>query len=328
MSVRQAAERAVIGSILTNPSCYDDVREWLEVEDFFGAPEQQAYAAIRDLYGRGQTPTPVAVDAELRETLIRGTQRADAAWLTDVMTWAPEPTRAATYGRMVLELSIRRHVADSAIRLRQVGENATETDQLNRVFATVDQLRRGVEHLHTRVAAANSSLSVSPPLPEHDLPRLLRPHRSEHHEAERDLILDLVQQPRALNDIIGWLRTSDFDDNEAGLLYGELTALHHARNPIDRLTLAWRAARVGIAGPICETLTDRAPLPPLVGDTVTTARRVLDQSVQAAVLATSDELDRLSTDPGTSATSHAYARLNSLWPQQRRMIRARLGLTE
>ena len=57
---------------------------------------------------------------------------------------------------------------------------------------------------------------------------------------------------------------------------------------------------------------------------VVAARRVLEQSVQSAVLATSEELDRVSHDPGVNATSLAYARLNNLWPQQRRLVRASL----
>ena len=54
-------------------------------------------------------------------------------------------------------------------------------------------------------------------------------------------------------------------------------------------------------------------------DPVTASRRVLEQSVQSAVIATSEELDRVSHDPGVNATSLAYARLNNLWPQQRRL---------
>ena len=33
-----------------------------------------------------------------------------------------------------------------------------------------------------------------------------------------------------------------------------MRSLHEAKNPIDRVTLAWRAMRVGLAGPVCDSL--------------------------------------------------------------------------
>ena len=68
--------------------------------------------------------------------------------------------------------------------------------------------------------------------------------------------------------------------------------------------------------------------PPSAGEPELLARRVLEQSVQSAVIATSDELERVASDPGANATSAAYARLNALWPQQRRLIKARVTLAD
>ena len=150
------------------------------------------------------------------------------------MQATPCDTRAVVYGRMVLELSIRRHVAEDAVRLRQEGEAAETSDQLNRVFATVDTMRRGVELLHRRESEAAGVLSVAPAIAG-ELDRLDLLPRSEYLPAEKDLIYSVVEQPSSLSRISAWLRTGDFSDDECGALFGELTALHDAQQP-DRPT--------------------------------------------------------------------------------------------
>ena len=60
-----------------------------------------------------------------------------------------------------------------------------------------------------------------------------------------------------------------------------------------------------------------------MGEPVRTANRVLEQSVQSAVIATSESVQAAAVDPRLNPTSVAYARLNALWPQQRRLVKAR-----
>ena len=122
-----------------------------------------------------------------------------------------------------------------------------------------------------------------------------------------------------------WLTPSDFGDSECAGLYSELTVLNDGNNPIDTLTLAWRAKRVGLAGPACDSLLAHREPSAATADPVLASRRVLEQSVRASVVATADAVEDLTRDGRVNTTSQAYARLNNLWPQQRRLIRA--GLT-
>ena len=134
----------------------------------------------------------------------------------------------------------------------------------------VDGMRRGVELLHRRESAAAGVLSVAPAIAG-ELDQLTFFPRSEYLRRREgpDLLRGRAAlKPRAW--ISAWLRTGDFGDEECGALFGELIALHDARNPIDRLTLAWRAAKVGIQGPLTESLVTAvaeatARLEPVVG---------------------------------------------------------------
>jgi replicative DNA helicase len=327
VNLHRAAERAVVGALLLEPARFDDVGEWLEARDFEGVAEFQAFEAMAGLRSRSAALTPEAVESEVRDTVTPGTQMADAAHLVSLMHETPEPSRATTYGRMVLELSIRRRVATDAAGLRQRAEAASSTNDLNLVFAHVDGIRRGVETLHRRETRATGSHSVTPAFHDGGLRQLVRFPRSEHYTVERDAILALVDQPGVLDRVGRWLRAGDFGDEEASSLFSELVALHDANNPIDRITVAWRAAKVGVDGPICDSLVQR-PTQPTTGQPELMARRVLEQSVQSAVIATSEELERMAEDPSVNPTSLAYARLNALWPQQRRLIKARFALAE
>jgi hypothetical protein len=327
MDLERAVERALVGSLLLQPEQVDKVRAWLELDDLTGTAERQAYAAIETLRERGTQVSPELVDACVRATATPGTQLADGPYLITVMQETPHADRAVVYGRMVLELSIRRRVAQEAASLHQHAETATTSAQLNVVFAHVDSFRRGVETLHQRETQAAGNYSVTP-LNADNLPGLHRPPGPEHDRNEQAAILALVENPACLPNVATWLRPHDFGDLECALLYGELLALHAAHNPIDRLTLAWRAARVDIDGPVCHQLIAAQPLGAAegrVGDPMLAAHRVLEQSVQATVLVTSESLQAAAIDPRTNPTSVAYTRLNALWPQQRRLIKARLA---
>ena len=240
------------------------------------------------------------------------------------MQRCPEPQRAPVYGRMVLELSIRRHVAERAVGLRQRAGAASTADELNRVFAEVDSVRREVERLHLREALAANSKSPTPLLPG-ELPPLLRSATGTEYQLEIRTVRALAGQPAALDTVTRWLKPGDFSHDTCAGLYGELQLMRAANNPIDPVTLAWRAERVGLRGPACDALLARAAPEDASADPLALSRRVLESSVQAAVLVTAESLQDLAQASQQNATAVAYARLNNLWPQQRRLVRARLS---
>lgn len=325
MNLDQATERSVIGAVLLEPSRYDEIREWLRPDDFDGVAERQAFEAMQDLSERGSAITAKAVDGQLLARRADTPMLADGPYLVSCMELCPSSSRAAVYGRMVLELSIRRRVAAQGVGLRQRAERAVTSQDLNMVFARVDATRRDVERLHDREAKASRSHAPTPLLAG-ELKPLQRQIRRDDVAVERTAVLALADEPKALSVVTRWLRPTDFADDECAGLYSELSVLHEAKNPIDRITLAWRAKRVGLRGQVSSSLlTSRDPA--TSAGPITSSRRVLEQSVRAAVVATADSLQGLAADGRDNATGQAYARLNHLWPQQRRLIKASLSST-
>jgi hypothetical protein len=195
---------------------------------------------------------------------------------------------------------------------------------LNLVFAQVDSARRDVERLHQREAHATRSHSPTPLLAP-GLNALPRRGSREDLPAERTAIHALVDQPAALDVVTRWLSPTDFSDAECSRLYGEMSSLREEKKPIDRVALAWRAMRIGLAGPVCDSLVSPRDPSTVSPDPIRASREVLQQSVRASVLSTADVLEGMSRDVTGNVTAEAYARLNSLWPQQRRVIKAGLS---
>lgn len=326
MSIGPAAEQVVLGAILLQPQQFDEVREWLTPDNFEGTAERQTYQAIWDLATDNRPITPQAVEQRLRLPREYADALADVSFVVSCMQRCPQADRAPVYGRMVLEMWIRREVAERAVGLRQRAAAAETPDALNRVFAEVDGVRRYVERLHRQEAVASKVKSPTP-LNVAELQPLSRAATRDDYQLELRTVRALAVQPVALEVVDRWLRVGDFADETCGDLYGELQNLRAARNPIDPIILAWRAERVGLSGPAVDALLTRPAPADATDEPVDLARRVLHSSVRAAVVVTAESLEALPTRGPVQqdATALAYARLNHLWPQQRRLVRARLS---
>lgn len=328
MDLDRHAERAVIGALLLEPERYREVREWLEPGDFLGLGEQRTYEAMRALDEEGRQLTPSAVNEHLAERYPERRHRPDAAFLVTCMQECPVPSRVAIYGRMVLDSSIRRRISAQAAELRHRAERSTTSQDLNLVFGVVDKVRRDVERLHTREAKASGAHAPSPLKVDGLQPA---PNASGRHDlaVERAAVLTLVNQPLALPKVSTWLERSDFRDPECALVYGELQSMMACREPIDPLTVAWRVSRKSMTNPLVADLLEIQHLGPRLPQAIIAARRVLEQSVRSTVIDAAAALENVSVNTTTDAppTAEAYARLNGLWPRQRRLVKAGLTAT-
>jgi replicative DNA helicase len=321
VSVERVAEQAVIGALLLQPDRYTEVAEWLQIDDFDGTNERIAYGAIVELHARGAQVTPDEVNRLVLEHQPRPLPPADGAFLVDCMQACPADDHVAIYARMVLESSVRRRIADDAAGLRQRAEQAETADDLNRVFFAVDTMRRDVEQLHQREARAHSALAPTPVTPPHLAP-IPRDRRHRDSSDERAAIRALVDQPAAMTKVSTWLSPDDFTDWDCRLVYTQLQAMHTGHKPIDPLTVAWNAAQVGLDPTAARALATARPRDTAL-HAEAAARQVLQRSVQATLVATAQHLGRTVAErPQANATGEAYARLNQLWPDQRRLIRA------
>ncbi|WP_370617687.1 DnaB-like helicase N-terminal domain-containing protein [Mumia qirimensis] len=333
-SITAATERATLGAILLEAARYDELKEWLQPDDFEGLHERATYNAIDTVRIASEDGvTPDAVNAYLLAHPDAVANPADGSFLADCMHQCPSPDRAVYYGRMVLELSIQRTVRRRAEMLGTRARNATTAVELNRVFAGVDSVRRTVEDLHQREARAAGAYSVAP-LRSDDLPAIRPAPYLGEPDLERRVVRALIAQPTAIRHVTDWLSDDDFSDVHNRTVFANVVEMYEAKDPIDPVTVTWSLAQAGQVSAIADVMggppgTDRDAEAQAETDgmsAVPLAKRLLEVSVRARIIATSDDLERSAIRRPTT-TAEAHRRMLDLWPEQRRLITSRRGET-
>jgi replicative DNA helicase len=226
--------------------------DWLAPDHFYRPVHQALFAALRKLHNDGHpalaaeksVPLSWVTDAVDEASLhVRG---LTAVYAHTLISACPRSAHAPVYGRMVLEGAIHRSITEHAIRLHQAAradalqgevEGALHyTDVLTGVLSDLAR-RWGTEPRPVAPATPPATAPADPPLV-----------RADHvvAEDERFLLAVLAERPRAMDEVVGWLRPGDFADPAHGQLYRCLGALHHRSEPIDRITLLWEAQRRGL----------------------------------------------------------------------------------
>ena len=123
----RAAERAVLGLILTDKEAVSDVAEILRPEDFYLPAHETVYAVALDLFGDGEPVDLVSVYAgvEARGEHTRVSGEYLHGLVTDTYVVAGQ---ADYYATIVRDKATLRRLADSAQRIRQWAMSADEGD--------------------------------------------------------------------------------------------------------------------------------------------------------------------------------------------------------
>lgn len=244
------AEQAVLGAVLLDPSQLSHL-DWLAPDHFYRPVHQALFAALRKLRSDGHPvvgadgPVPLSWVTDAAKEAGRHVRGLTPVYPHLLIRACPRPEHAPVYGRMVLEGAIHRTVTQHAIRLHQVARADALRGEVKGALRSADVLTGVLTDLARRwgtgprpivPAAAPATAPASPPPVQADLAA----------EDERFLLAVLAEQPRAMEEVVDWLRPVDFADPAHGQLYRCLGALHHRGEPIDRITLLWEAQRRGL----------------------------------------------------------------------------------
>ncbi|WP_324607634.1 DnaB-like helicase N-terminal domain-containing protein [Streptomyces sp. NRRL WC-3742] len=240
-------EQAVLGAVLLDPRQLGGL-DWLEPRDFYRPGHQALFAALRKLRAEDHpalsTEGAVPV-AWLTDTLAEAGQQVrglTASYLHTLVAACPRPAHAPLYGRMVLEGSIHRTVAEHANRLLAVAREDAGQHEVHGTAAQADVLAGVLDGLAKRWGTRpRASAPRTPPL-------LVagQPTAAAQAEDEQFLLSLLVHQNGAIGEVFDWLRPQDFAVPGHGHLYRCLGALHHRGEPIDPVTTLWEVQRRGL----------------------------------------------------------------------------------
>ncbi len=119
-----AAEQSVLGAMLLSKDAIADVVEVLREGDFYRPAHQVIYAAILDLYGRGEPADAVTIAAELTKGGDIG-RVGGAPYLHTLVSMVPTAANANYYGRIVREQAVLRRLVEAGTRIVSMGYTGT-----------------------------------------------------------------------------------------------------------------------------------------------------------------------------------------------------------
>lgn len=114
------AEQSVIGSVLINPDCFDEIAQLVSGEDFYLPEHEQIFCTMKKMYAASKTVDVVTLaDALVKDGVYKDTETLNSYIKTIIQT-VPSAANVADYARIVKDKSILRMLIDAC-------SNITET---------------------------------------------------------------------------------------------------------------------------------------------------------------------------------------------------------
>lgn len=341
------AAQALLGALLWEPARIRDVADWLEAADFEHWAHRAIYQTLTGLIADGH---PVVLQ-DLPGILARGEYHdahvdssglgpLSAPALHTLLAMTPAtPDRAhrdqggtarsehVRYARIVLDNSVRRHVAAAGARIEQLGRTAAEYDgqhapdvmapALSGVYAALQRLEGRVATSHSGRVSILEALSGAPSVAEllppaeaatgvsaGAAPKAAAPSGAEVERAERALVGACLVSPEVRSGAAEWLRPEDFTNADAAQTWRVVLDMTQRGDPVDFVLVAIEvetaravahAADLKPAGydpPTLHRLAERADR--LAGHRA--AELIRGAALQRAVHRTRTELDCIASD--------------------------------
>ncbi|MFD7509761.1 replicative DNA helicase [Streptomyces sp. NPDC059853] len=114
------AEQSVLGGMLLSKDAIADVVETLRGADFYKPAHETIYAAILDLYARGEPADPITVANELTK---RGelAKVGGAGYVHSIVQMVPTAANALYYAEIVHDKAVLRRLVQAGTRITQMG---------------------------------------------------------------------------------------------------------------------------------------------------------------------------------------------------------------
>ena len=148
------AEQSVLGSILIDSRCINDVIGIVKPEDFYLQQNREIYEAIYTMFNFSQTIDPVTVLDKLRE--LGYYQEKSRDYILQLMEITPTAANAARYANIVKEKAMLRGLATAAQEISETvySQVGTPAEMLEAAEKKIYALRKGergesLEHIGT-----------------------------------------------------------------------------------------------------------------------------------------------------------------------------------
>ncbi|MBQ6702740.1 MAG: replicative DNA helicase [Clostridia bacterium] len=131
------AEQSVIGSVLINPECFDDIAQLISSEDFYLPEHEQIFYAIKGMYASSKTVDVVTLANELVKEGVYSDTDTLNNYIKTIIQTVPSAANVVDYAKIVKDKSILRMLIDAC---SQITDNAySEQHEVNRILDSAEQ---------------------------------------------------------------------------------------------------------------------------------------------------------------------------------------------
>jgi len=148
------AEEAVLGSILIDGECINEVIDLLTPKDFFSERNRRIYKIMVDLSGRGDKVNQISVGAELQ----RFNEPGEIAYLSWLVSQTPTSLDIRHYADVVRRSSFYRQLLDVSSQIAVIA-----TQQGPNIKAAIDKCDGIIQDLRQRTTTESRMLVLGSP---------------------------------------------------------------------------------------------------------------------------------------------------------------------
>ncbi len=107
------AEQSVIGSILINPECFDNIAEIIKSEDFYLPEHEQIFYAIQGMYSKSKTVDVVTLVDELVKEGVYNDINTLNNYIKTIIQTVPSAANVVDYANIVKDKSVLRQLIEA-----------------------------------------------------------------------------------------------------------------------------------------------------------------------------------------------------------------------
>ncbi|MBE6670757.1 MAG: replicative DNA helicase [Ruminococcaceae bacterium] len=131
------AEQSVIGSVLINPECFDDIAQIVSSEDFYLPEHEQIFYAMKGMYAQSKTVDVVTLADELvKEGVYQNTDTLNNYIRTIIQT-VPSAANVVDYANIVHDKSMLRQLIEACSKITE--DAYTEHDEVKNILDSAEQ---------------------------------------------------------------------------------------------------------------------------------------------------------------------------------------------
>lgn len=131
------AEQSVIGSVLINPECFDDIAQIISSEDFYLPEHEQIFYVMKGMYAKSKTVDVVTLADELVKEGVYQNSDTLNSYIKTIIQTVPSSANVIDYANIVKDKSVLRQLIEACGKITE--DAYSEHNEVKYVLDSAEQ---------------------------------------------------------------------------------------------------------------------------------------------------------------------------------------------